>query len=1172
MTSVIFSSLYEGSAVNGSIDVGTADNRVIELIAHMEDDPGATQQLAAPTIGGVALIFQEAIETPGAGHAERYSLDSAAFQALSGSQTLAVGGDVSQWGFTVYIVDEATVRSSTSVTDDSFNTDTDFVIPSVLVGDLLVISHQHRIGGQAVSGDNGLVEIEDDKIDVAGDNFRVSLYSKAITADATDDLFTINVTSGTGTGDKLGFGTVFLENAAAAETTGTVAATLGNATSAASGQLAEVGNVDSLLDPAVGDASGQLNEVGTVAVTLQDVISTASGQLVGAAFAAITLENATSIAAGQLTEVGMVAAILAPVTSAASGTNIPIVGTSNKTLQPSQSNASGSRSTAATNNGTAAPVLDSVVPLASASVGQNGILSVTLGPTGVVANGQNASLSELSVNDATPDWESYLELTATQGLGATPSVLAFDNGDVVNRAFLDASLGSDANIQLSSGMFALGGLLPNIRPGQTLSVWLEDDSQGRLTKSTTLTITADDEITGVVSEGYSANANLYTMFGSGAASGDYYLTQTTAGSLQGVDGSGLYSTPDRGNGTSVNTRVYDELVGVWRGDVKAVDFVRPSDVDLFLNTQIPGYVFEFQATLTGIALPGGPIKRLMISSGDYLDAKEGATDTVADFQPKRLDWTKASRLAHTRLDVIYTVYATNGINDTAVLPIRFVPPGPPPNGEISEYNFGPLPEDRINLPANSVVPLGASEGDEVLTCVSLGAMAFNGAFAPIHITTPATLDTTYFDLDLDEWSIVKRDFLSPQGSLNSLVFDLETTAREGWALITLGPDLDVGALDGLQDNDVIEYNTYGGTLSISSTGVPTHAGTYGRMAEFDRHDGVDWEELTAYVPGTVSLRADLETTAREGWILVTLADTLSAGSLPNLLAGKIVEYKDDAGLFTIGVDGVGVYLGDETGKVLPYEIYDDANAEWDAYEFVTNPATGGVVNNTLEDVTSQLLAAVGVNAIGAPEILGVVSTSQGFVGGGPGQANVTLDSVLATATGTKGSNGDSAGTLDAVTASITGRYENANTLNETLNNVLVYAAGTFNQIIRTGTSESTLDEAVPASLGNVIPFVGRSDAQPGSVRSTSSGGVGVNGSALIVLSLPESTAEGIARGAVAGAIDLVLGEVESNTSGVVAERAVIANSIVEYDVEYLMANSFAEIEFITEPILREGVV
>lgn len=165
-----------------------------------------------------------------------------------------------------------------------------------------------------------------------------------------------------------------VEASAGGEVTGTVAETLDNATSAASGASGASGTVAETLDDATSTASGS-STTGTVVETLADTTAATSGGVGASGSLAETLDDATSAADGTHSTAGTVAVTLADATSAADATH-STTGTSAVTL--------GAVTCAADGTADAPPG------------GIEGTANVTLAETSVVAAGGHGTSGDLT--------------------------------------------------------------------------------------------------------------------------------------------------------------------------------------------------------------------------------------------------------------------------------------------------------------------------------------------------------------------------------------------------------------------------------------------------------------------------------------------------------------------------------------------------------------------------------------------------------------------------------------------------------------------------------------------------------------------------------------------------------------------------------------------------------
>jgi hypothetical protein len=145
-----------------------------------------------------------------------------------------------------------------------------------------------------------------------------------------------------------------------------------------------IGTLAVTLDNVTSAATGYPVTTGTVAVTLADVTMAAAGNPVITGTVAVTLANTTSAAAGSPVIVGTAAQTLADVTSSAAGSPV-IVGTLAVTLADTTMAASGSSGSSVT--GTLAVTLDDVTSSASGFPVTTGTVAVTLENTTSSASG-----------------------------------------------------------------------------------------------------------------------------------------------------------------------------------------------------------------------------------------------------------------------------------------------------------------------------------------------------------------------------------------------------------------------------------------------------------------------------------------------------------------------------------------------------------------------------------------------------------------------------------------------------------------------------------------------------------------------------------------------------------------------------------------------------------------
>lgn len=127
----------------------------------------------------------------------------------------------------------------------------------------------------------------------------------------------------------------YVESAAPATPTGTLASTLGNATLAASGAVLNAGAFASTLSNATMAASGAVGAApsGALASTLADATMSAAGAVTNAGSFAAIMSDATMAAAGIVVNRGALAATLSDATMSAAGTVAPnVTGTFSSTL------------------------------------------------------------------------------------------------------------------------------------------------------------------------------------------------------------------------------------------------------------------------------------------------------------------------------------------------------------------------------------------------------------------------------------------------------------------------------------------------------------------------------------------------------------------------------------------------------------------------------------------------------------------------------------------------------------------------------------------------------------------------------------------------------------------------------------------------------------------------
>lgn len=201
--------------------------------------------------------------------------------------------------------------------------------------------------------------------------------------------------------------------AASSGVSGTLASTLGNVTSAASGTTTVLGTLSQTLANTTSAASGTTTVTGTVGITLADTTLAASGSVGSPVSGTVTetLDDTTLSASGTTTVLGTTSQTLANTTLSAAGTTT-VLGTVNNTLENTTLAASGSVGSAVSGSvsinladvtlaasgnttilGSVNRTLENTVLSAQGTTSVLGTLGVTLGNTTLVATGTSGSVT-----------------------------------------------------------------------------------------------------------------------------------------------------------------------------------------------------------------------------------------------------------------------------------------------------------------------------------------------------------------------------------------------------------------------------------------------------------------------------------------------------------------------------------------------------------------------------------------------------------------------------------------------------------------------------------------------------------------------------------------------------------------------------------------------------------
>jgi hypothetical protein len=194
------------------------------------------------------------------------------------------------------------------------------------------------------------------------------------------------------------------------EVEGTLSETLGDATSATAGELEAEGTLSEILEDVTSTTAGELEAEGTLTEVLEDATSSATGEMFFEASLAETLADATSAITGELEVEGSLAETLDDATSVASGAT-GFEGSLAETLDDATSTASGELEV----EGTLAETLDDVTSAAEGLRGGLGTLAETLDDVTPTIAGEleaEGSLSEILV-DATSAGAGELEVEGT---------------------------------------------------------------------------------------------------------------------------------------------------------------------------------------------------------------------------------------------------------------------------------------------------------------------------------------------------------------------------------------------------------------------------------------------------------------------------------------------------------------------------------------------------------------------------------------------------------------------------------------------------------------------------------------------------------------------------------------------------------------------------------------
>jgi hypothetical protein len=214
---------------------------------------------------------------------------------------------------------------------------------------------------------------------------------------------------------------------------GSVGLALGNATSVASGARGAAGTSAVTLGSATSSAAGQHAIGGSVAVALGNATSSAAGGVGASGIVAVTLGSATCIAAGSYGNdvTGTITRTLDSATSAAAGL-VRVEGTVATTLGNATSSAAGARGAA----GTVAVTLGATTSTAAGAVGAAGSVGVTLAGVTSTASGARgatgtASATLAGVTSAAAGW---IRVTGTASASLASSTLAAAGGHGVSGA------------------------------------------------------------------------------------------------------------------------------------------------------------------------------------------------------------------------------------------------------------------------------------------------------------------------------------------------------------------------------------------------------------------------------------------------------------------------------------------------------------------------------------------------------------------------------------------------------------------------------------------------------------------------------------------------------------------------------------------------------------------
>jgi hypothetical protein len=173
--------------------------------------------------------------------------------------------------------------------------------------------------------------------------------------------------------------------------TGSLAETLDDAASAATGELEAEGTLAEVLANATSATAGELEAEGTLAETLDDGTSAVSGELEAEGTVVETLDNATSATAGELEAEGTVARTLGDATSATAG-ELEAEGSLSETLDDATSVATGEMFFL----GTLAETLDDVTSVATGEMFFEASLAETLDDATSAISGEIYSLGTLA--------------------------------------------------------------------------------------------------------------------------------------------------------------------------------------------------------------------------------------------------------------------------------------------------------------------------------------------------------------------------------------------------------------------------------------------------------------------------------------------------------------------------------------------------------------------------------------------------------------------------------------------------------------------------------------------------------------------------------------------------------------------------------------------------------